>query len=90
MKIPTTYPENAWYTYDDETCTYADCQTVEYFYWAMSSILGAQENRANEIGHEWRLHTKELVKERDTEIYNVLTDPRFKLPTVLPDGTYMH
>jgi len=90
MQIPTTYPEKAWYTYDDETCGYADCQTVEYFYWAMSSILGAQENRANEIGHEWKLHTKELVKDRDTEIYNVLTDSRYKLPTVLPDGTYMH
>ena len=90
LEIPKTYPENAWYSYNDKTCTYADCQTIEYFYWAMSSILGAQENRANEIDHEWKLNTKELVKERDSEIYNVLTDPRYKLPTVLPDGTYKH
>lgn len=89
LQIPATYPENAWYTYDDKTCEYADCQTIEYLYWAMSSILGAQENRANEISHEWKLHTKELVKQFDTEIYNVLTDSRYKLPTILPDGTYM-
>ncbi len=90
LEIPKTYPENAWYSYNDETCTYADCQTIEYFYWAMSSILGAQENRANEINHEWKLNTKELVKERDSEIYSVLTDPKYKLPTVLPDGSYKH
>jgi hypothetical protein len=90
LEIPKVYPENAWYTYDDTTCGYADCQTVEYFYWAMSSILGAQENRSNEIGHEWRLHTKDLVQEKDPEIYSLLTDPKYKFPTVLPDGTYMH
>lgn len=85
--IPATYPENAWYSYDDATCTY-DCQATEYFYWAMTSILGAQENRLNEIGHEWKLNTKDLVESTDNAIYSLLTDEQYKLPTVLPDGTY--
>jgi hypothetical protein len=85
--IPNSYPDDAWYTYTDKTCKY-DCQTTEYFYWAMTSILGAQNNRSEEIGHEWKLHTKELVEEKDIDVYTLLTDPQYKLPTVLPDGTY--
>lgn len=85
--IPSKYPENAWYSYDDETCTY-DCQAAEYFYWAMTSILGAQKNRLNEIGHEWKLHTRELVESTDNAVYSLLTDALYKFPTVLPDGKY--
>lgn len=85
--IPSKYPENAWYSYDDNTCAY-DCQVTEYFYWAMSSILGAQENRLNEIGHEWKLNTVQKVKDTDQAIYKLLTNEQYKFPTVLPDGTY--
>ncbi|MFD0964664.1 hypothetical protein [Pseudofulvibacter geojedonensis] len=85
--IPNTYPEGAWYTYDDTTCTYA-CQATEYFYWAMTSILGAQNNRLNEIQQEWKLNTSALVQSTDATIYNLLTDTQYKFPTVLPDGTY--
>ena len=42
--IPNSYPANAWYTYDDNTCGY-NCMATEYIYWALTSILGAQENR---------------------------------------------
>ena len=38
--------------------------------------------------HEWKLHTKELVQERDPGLYNLLTDPQWDLPTELPDGSY--
>lgn len=85
--IPNPYPENAWYTYDDETCEYT-CMANEYIYWAITSILGAQENRS--ISHEWDLNTKTLVQNTDTAIYSLLTDPQYKFPTVLPDGTYKH
>ena len=61
---------------------------TEYFYWTMTSILGAQEDRGGEISREWELHTKELVMEKDPDIYALLTDPQYKLPTVLPDGNY--
>lgn len=90
LSIPKTYPEDAWYSYDDKTCDYADCQTIEYLYWAITSILGAQENRFEEIGHEWKLNTRKKVEETDTAIYSILIDPRFKMPRELPDGTYRH
>lgn len=86
--VPNSYPADAWYTYDDTTCTY-DCQVVEYTYWALTSILGAQANRLNEIGQEWRLNTRAKVQETDAAIFEILTNPVYALPTVLPDGTYM-
>ena len=46
--IPNNYPEEAWYHYDDATCDY-NCMVTEYMYWALTSLLGAQENRASEI-----------------------------------------
>jgi len=85
--IPNPYPANAWYTYDDATCTY-DCMTTEYIYWSMSSILGAQSNRLGEISQEWDLNTNALIQSTDTAVYGLLTDPQYKFPTVLPDGTY--
>lgn len=85
--IPSSYPVSSWYTYDDTTCTY-DCQATEYFYWAMSSILGAQANRLSEISQEWKLNTKAKVQATDAAVYGLLTDAKYKFPTVLPDGTY--
>jgi len=89
ITIPNPYPNGAWYTYDDATCTY-DCMTTEYIYWSMSSILGAQANRLDEISQEWDLNTNALVQSSDTAVYSLLTDPQYKFPTVLPDGTYKH
>lgn len=88
--IPATYPEDAWYTYDDKTCDYASCQTIEYLYWALTSMLGAQASseRLAEIKHEWKLNTKEKIESTDKAIYKLLTNPTYKMPTVLPDGTY--
>ena len=85
--IPDSYPSNAWYTYYDYTCEY-DCMAAEYFYWAITSILGAQENRLNEIGDEWILNTSELVETVDTSIYSLLTADEYNFPTELPDGSY--
>ena len=87
--IPNSYPAGAWYTYDDTTCDY-NCMATEYIYWALTSILGAQENRLDEIGHEWKLNTTAKVQEEDPAIYQLLTDPQYKFPTVLPDGSYRH
>ncbi len=86
---PASYPENAWYKYDDPTCDYK-CQGGEYIYWVMSSMLGAQENRLNEIENEWKLNTPALVESGDPTAYALLNDPQYNFPTVLPDGTYRH
>ena len=87
--VPNSYPSDAWYTYDDKTCNYS-CQITEYTYWALTSILGAQEfpGRLEEIQHEWRLNTKEKLKNGDELVYSLLTDPQFKLPVNIPDGKY--
>jgi hypothetical protein len=87
--IPDSYPDEAWYSYNDKTCEY-DCMTTEYIYWAMSSILGAQENRLAEISEEWDLNTPALVESMDTLVYQLLTEPQYNFPNVLPDGTYKH
>jgi hypothetical protein len=89
ITIPGSCPENAWYTYDDETCEYSDCQTIEYLYWALTSMLGAQENRLNEIDNEWRLNTPELFESFDTAMFSLLKNPVYKMPSQLPDGTYI-
>ena len=90
MIIPNSYPANAWYSYDDKTCDYQTCQTIEYLYWAITSILGAQENRLNEIDNEWRLNTRQKVENTDTAIFSLITNPIYKMPTILPDGTYRY
>ncbi|MBX2877828.1 MAG: hypothetical protein KTR30_37255 [Saprospiraceae bacterium] len=87
MAIPTSYPTDAWYTYDDETCDYS-CMVTEYHYWALTSLLGAQENRLEEIEHEWKLNSKEKLRQGDSAIFQLLTDPQYKFPSVLPDGSY--
>ena len=66
--IPASYPTGAWYTYDDDSCDYA-CQITEYVFWALTSILGAHENRLGEIDNEWKLNTPAKVQQTDTAIY---------------------
>jgi hypothetical protein len=88
-KTPKVYPENAWYSYYDKTCTYG-CQVTEYVYWALTSMLGAQDcpGRFEQIKNEWKLNTREKVKAGDPGIYKLLSDPKYKFPTVLPGGNY--
>ena len=88
-QIPTAYPQGAWFTYDDESCNYG-CMVTEYLYWALTSLLGAQDfpGRSAEINAEWRPHTQALLKVRDARVVALLTDPANSLPTRLPDGNY--
>ena len=87
--VPSAYPTGAWYTYNDETCEY-ECMATEYIYWAMTSILGAQENRLTDIQAEWDLNTRSLVENNDPAVYALLTNPAYNIPNVLPDGSYKH
>ncbi len=89
QNIPQSYPDTAWYHYDDPTCEY-QCQVAEYFYWALTSILGAQNysGRCDEIAVEWELCTREQVEIGDVAVFELLTDTSYRLPTVLPDGSY--
>ena len=87
--VPSTYPENAWYTYYDQSCDY-NCQVTEYFYWALTSLLGAQDypGRLSEISEEWKANSPTLVQSMDPLIYALLTDSIYNLPIQLPDGSY--
>ena len=67
-----------------------EAMATEYIYWAMTSILGAHENRFDEISQEWNLNTRSLVQTIDTAVFALLTDPQYMFPKVLPDGTYKH
>jgi hypothetical protein len=89
LGVPDRYPAEAHYTYYDETCVY-QCQVTEYLYWALTSLLGGQDapGRLEEIGEEWRLTTAEKLAAGDPEVYALLTDPKYSLPSVLPDGLY--
>tara|TARA_B100000315_G_scaffold258837_1_gene312390 strand:- start:634 stop:1638 length:1005 start_codon:yes stop_codon:yes gene_type:complete len=87
--VPNQYPDEAWYHYDDTTCDYG-CQITEYWYWALTSLLGAQNYtwRCNWIADEWELCSPEQVQTTDVAITEILTNPLFIFPTKLPDGTY--
>ena len=89
LEIPASYPEQAWYSYYDETCDYG-CQATEYIYWGLTSLLGAQNfsGRGDEIADEWRLNTPEKFKTGDLLLYNLLTDKQYRFATRLPDGNY--
>ena len=84
---PMPYPAVAWYSYDDATCDYA-CMAVEYFYWGLTTVLGAQASRCTQIQNEWKPCTKAEFQATDTKLYSLLTNPAYNLPTRLPDGRY--
>ena len=64
--------------------------TVEYLYWALPSLLGAQDDpdRKRQIANEWQLATAELVREKDPWITALLEDPQYHWANRLPDGHY--
>jgi len=89
LRVPRRYPRSAWFTYDDRSCHYG-CQTQEYIYWGMTSLLGAQSAgwRFREIRQEWRLNTPAKFRTGDPTLYRLLTDPKYHFPGRLPDGKY--
>ena len=42
---------------------------IEYLYWALTSILGAQDHPRNPpVTDEWKLTTEQLVRDQDTKV----------------------
>lgn len=89
-RVPRRYPEGAWFTYDDRTCDYG-CQCIEYLYWAVTSLMGAQADpeRCSEIRPEWRPCTPAELRETDPGIVALITDERWAMPSRVPDGRYI-
>ena len=86
---PGTYPEEAWYHYDDRTCDY-ECMAIEYLYWAIVSNMGILDDSqtCNGIANEWELCSPELFENGDVLMYALITDPAQLLPQIAPNGTY--
>lgn len=89
LNIPNNYPEEAWYHYDDFTCDY-ECMMIEYMYWAIVSWMGILDDpqTCDGIFNEWETCTPELFMNTDVAMFNLITDPQYKLPQLAPDGNY--
>jgi hypothetical protein len=89
--VPKSYPNNAWYTYDDDSCRY-QCQAHEYFYWILMSNINALDpsltDKCNESADEWNICNKSQLKQKDVLAYELLNNYDFALPTQIPDGQY--
>ena len=89
LEVPNTYPDAAWYHYDDETCSY-ECMAIEYLYWAIVSAMGILDDpqTAAGIANEWEPYSPELLQTMDPQVHALITNPAFLLPLNAPDGNY--
>lgn len=83
------YPPSAWYHYNDNTCDYG-CMAVEYIYWAIVTNMGILDDpqTAAGIADEWEPYSPALLQSTDTLVYQLITDPQYKIPQLAPDGNY--
>ena len=77
-KAQRRYPSTAYYTYDDDTCTYA-CQITEFTYWAITSLRGQQADRGNEISDEWKLYTPEKIRSVAPKLEKLLMNEKYRI-----------
>jgi hypothetical protein len=89
INIPSSYPDGAWYHYDDYTCDY-ECMMIEYMYWAIVSNMGILDDTqtCSGIANEWEPCSPELFESMDVLMYALITDPQYLLPMLAPDGNY--
>ena len=91
LTVPNSYPEGAWYTYDDYTCDYS-CQMHEYFYWILMANIDALDpaytSKCADSKDEWYVCTKDELQQIDPLAYDLLNNQGFKLPTRIPSGSY--
>lgn len=89
--VPYQYPEEAWYSYNDQSCTY-ECQVHEYFYWALMANIGALDpaltNKCEDSADEWHVCTAEELRRIDPLVFDLLNNQGFALPAMVPDGSY--
>ena len=90
ISFPDSYPDDAWYHYDDRTCDY-ECMAIEYIYWAQVSHMGILDDAqtCQGIANEWELCSANLVQTVDVAIYALLIDADQPLPGTAPDGNYV-
>ena len=89
IQHPGSYPEEAWYHYDDYTCDY-ECMAVEYLYWCIVTDMGilSDNQTCAGIANEWEPCTPELFEEMDTLMFSLVNNNSYLLPQLAPDGNY--
>ena len=89
ITMPNSYPDEAWYHYDDWTCGY-DCMAMEYLYWCIVTYMGilSDAQTCAGISNEWEPCTPELFESTDTLMFNLVNDTENMLPQLAPDGNY--
>ena len=88
---PSSYPPDAWYTYDDGGCGYP-CQVSEYFYWALVANIDALDrsltDKCEGSKDEWYICNKQELAQKDPLVFDLLNNQGFVFPTRIPDGIY--
>jgi len=89
ITMPSSYPDEAWYHYDDWTCDY-ECMAMEYLYWCIVTNMGllSGDQICQGIANEWELCTPQLFEETDILMHDLVTDIQNLLPQNAPDGNY--
>ena len=89
LSTPSSYPDEAWYHYDDWTCDY-ECMAIEYLYWCIVTDMGilADIETCEGIANEWEPCTPDLFETTDTLMFELVNHIENKLPQYAPDGNY--
>ena len=63
---------------------------IEYLYWAIVSQMGILDDPGTcaGIANEWEPCSPALFQSTDVAMFDLITDPQFKLPLSAPDGNY--
>lgn len=87
--VPPEYPEDAWFHFTEVDCDYF-CQIQRYFYWAVSTNMGAQSypGRCEEIVDEWELCEVESFQTFDLQMNQIIQNELYHIPQSLPNGSY--
>jgi len=89
LSVPTQYPKEAWYHYDDRTCDY-ECMAIEYLYWVLVTNMGLLDTPriCEGIANEWEPCSKSQLQSIDTRAYTLIHNTAYTVPMRAPDGTY--
>ena len=89
ITMPSSYPDEAWYHYDDWTCDY-ECMAMEYLYWCIVTNMDllSDSQTCQGIANEWEPCTPQLFQETDILMHELVTDIQNLLPQNAPDGNY--
>ena len=89
LNVPSEYPDEAWYHYNDWTCDY-QCMAIEYMYWCIVSHMGILDDPQTcaGIADEWEPCSPDLFESTDLIMYDLITNPILNIPQLAPDGNY--